>query len=310
MSWGATRADALACEQCSALGCSPWACWASVLQAASCGLIGGRGVGVLGLLKCITRCAIVFQEGTELTEARTGRVVNSSELNARPSKAQTRGRGCCQLWLREGVAKGSGLASAVAASARGTLGDGVAVCRTRRVVYFGLIGRFLCVSWESGRTRLRVCLDDGAPAGMTWLSPKAVLARCLAPDIEALRKVPAFQRSYLSVQHAALVSRSVCRQQCPHRAFCLPQLDQTAAVFAARVCARDAAAGQRCVFNWQRHTRDRRMAEPRAAAATPSTVAKRDNTHRRPRPSRRDPRLTAARGCRTSAARSVNQNSS
>ena len=74
---------------------------------------------MLGLLKCVTRCAIVFQEGTELTEARTGRVVNSSELNARPSKAQTRGRGCCQLWLREGVAKGSGLASAVAAARAG-----------------------------------------------------------------------------------------------------------------------------------------------------------------------------------------------
>ena len=40
-------------------------CWASVLQAASCGLIGGRGAGVLGFLKCTTRCAIVFQEGTE-----------------------------------------------------------------------------------------------------------------------------------------------------------------------------------------------------------------------------------------------------
>ena len=74
---------------------------------------------MLGLLKCVTRCAIVFQEGTELTEARTGRVVNSSELNARPSKAQTRGRGCCQLWLREGVAKGSRLASAVAAPRAG-----------------------------------------------------------------------------------------------------------------------------------------------------------------------------------------------
>ena len=61
----------------------------------------------------------------------------------------------------EGVAKGSGLASAVAA-ARGTLGDGVAVCRTRRVVSFGLIGRFLYVSWESGRTRLRVCLWSSA----------------------------------------------------------------------------------------------------------------------------------------------------
>ena len=103
--------------------------------------------------------------------------------------------------------------------ALGSLGDGVAVCRTRRVVSFGLIGRFLYVSWESGRTRLRVCLDDGAPAGMTWLSPKAVLARCLAPDIEALTSAPAFQQSYWSNQHAALVSRSVCRQQCPHPCF-------------------------------------------------------------------------------------------
>ena len=51
----------------------------------------------------------------------------------------------------EGVAKGSGLASAVApASARGTLGDGVAACRTRRVVSFGLIGRFLCVIGSQG----------------------------------------------------------------------------------------------------------------------------------------------------------------
>ena len=62
----------------------------------------------------------------------------------------------------EGVAKGSGLASAVAL-ARGTRRlDGVAVCRTRRVVSFGLIGRFLYVSWESGRTRLRVCLWSSA----------------------------------------------------------------------------------------------------------------------------------------------------
>ena len=78
---------------------------------------------------------------------------------------------------------------------------------------------------------------------------------------------------------------------------------------------RDARAtrrpGSAACLNWQRHTRDRRMAEPRAVAATPSTVAKRDNTPlRRPRPSRRDPRLTAARGCRTSAARSANQISS
>ena len=117
--------------------------------------------------------------------------------------------------------------------ALGSLGDGVAVCRTRRVVSFGLIGRFLYVSWESGRTRLRVCLDDGAPAGMTWLSPKAVLARCLAPDIEALTSAPAFQQSYWSNQHAALVSRSVCRQQCPHPCFLPAATRADSAGFAA-----------------------------------------------------------------------------
>ena len=54
---------------------------------------------------------------------------------------------------------------------------------------------------------------------MTWLSPQQVLARCLAPDIEALTSAPAFQRSYWSNQHAALVPRGVCRQQCPHPCF-------------------------------------------------------------------------------------------
>ena len=151
------------------------------------------------------------------------------------------------MWLREGVAKGSGLASAVAASARGTLGDGVAVCRTRRVVSFGLIGRFLYVSWESGRTRLRV--------PRCWSSRRHDLAvlpsspcKVSGARYRGSEEGTAFQRSYLRVQHAALVPRCVGRHQCPHRAFCLPQLDQTAAVFAARVCARDAAAGRRCVF--------------------------------------------------------------
>ena len=54
---------------------------------------------------------------------------------------------------------------------------------------------------------------------MTWLSPQQVLARCLAPDIEALTSAPAFQQSYWSTQHAALVPRGVCRQQCPHPCF-------------------------------------------------------------------------------------------
>ena len=132
--------------------------------------------------------------------------------------------------------------------ALGSLGDGVAVCRTRRVVSFGLIGRFLYVNWESGRTRLRVRLDDGAPAGMTWLSPEASPCKVSGARYGGSEEGTAFQRSYLRVQHAALVPRCVGRHQCPHRAFCLPQLDQTAAVFAARVCARDAAAGRRCVF--------------------------------------------------------------
>ena len=54
---------------------------------------------------------------------------------------------------------------------------------------------------------------------MTWLSPQQVLARCLAPDIEALTSAPAFQRSYWSHQHAPLVPRGVGRQQCPHPCF-------------------------------------------------------------------------------------------
>ena len=150
--------------------------WASVLQSASLRFDQWPRSGCIGVVEMYNKLRNRFPGGDGADRSADGRrVVNSSALKARPSKAQTRGRGCCQLWLREGVAKGSGLASAVAASARGTLGDGVAVCRTRRVVYFGLIGRFLCVSWESGRTGLRVCFGDGAPAGMTWLSPSKSL---------------------------------------------------------------------------------------------------------------------------------------
>ena len=147
---------------------------------------------------------------------------------------------------------------------------------------------------------------------MTWLSPKQVLARCLAPDIEALTPVPAFQRSYLSDQHAALVPRGVCRQQCPHPCFLPAATGADSGSFAVLSDARATRRpGSAACSNWQRHTRDKSIPEPRAAAATPSTVTKRENTPlRRPRPSRRDPRLTAARGCRTSAARSANQISS
>ena len=167
---------------------------------------------------------------------------------ARDLEACAHGRGCCQLWLREGVAKGSGLASAVAASARGTLGDGVAVCRTRRVVSFGLIGRFLYVRWESGRTRLRVCLDDGAPAGHDLAVSQASPCKVSGARYRGSEEGTAFQRSYLSVQHAALVPRCVGRHQCPHPCFLPAAPRSDSGSFAAERCARDAAAGRRCVF--------------------------------------------------------------
>ena len=76
---------------------------------------------------------------------------------------------------------------------------------------------YTCVGSQGGPDC--ACLDDGAPPCMTWLSPQQVLARCLAPDTEALTSAPAFQRSYWSTQHAALVPRGVGRQQCPHPCF-------------------------------------------------------------------------------------------
>ena len=194
--------------------------------------------------------------------------------------------------------------------ALGSLGDGVAVCRTRRVVSFGLIGRFLYVSWESGRTRLRV--------PRCWSSRRHDLAvlpsspcKVSGARYRGSEEGTAFQRSYLRVQHAALVPRCVGRHQCPHPCF-LPAATRSdsGSFCGSSMRARRSGRAALRVSAGNRHTRDKSILKPRAAAATPSTVAKRDNTHRRPRPSRRPPRLTAARGCRTSAARSANQNSS
>ena len=159
-------------------------------------------------------------DGADRSAARSAdgrRVVNSSELNARPSKAQTRGRGCCQLWLREGVAKGSGLARAVAAARAGRAGGTASRCA-------GRVGFFPLVLWALFIRELGVREDQTARVPlellrMTWLSPQQVLARCLAPDTEALTSAPAFQQSYWSNQHAALVPRGVGRQQCPHPCF-------------------------------------------------------------------------------------------
>ena len=152
------------------------------------------------------------------------RVVNSSELNARPSKAQTRGRGCCQLWLREGVAKGSRLASAVAA-ARSGVWETASRC-AGRVVSLSWFLRW-ALSIRAGRAgrdsraglRDQTLPDTSSMMELRRLSPKQVLAKRLAPDIEALRPAPALKSSYLSNQHAALVPRCVCRQQCPHPFF-------------------------------------------------------------------------------------------
>ena len=111
---------------------------------------------MMGILACITSCAIGFPGGgQELTERGRAPRRELQCIEGATEEAQNAALDVANHDM-EGVAKGSGLASAVAASARGTLGDGIAVCRTRRVVSFGLIGRFLYVRWESGRTRLRV----------------------------------------------------------------------------------------------------------------------------------------------------------
>ena len=86
----------------------------------------------------------------------------------------------------EGVAKGSGLASAVALGRAGRWETA-----SRRA---GRVGLFPLVLWALFIRELGVREDQTARAPpssyrMTWLSPQQVLARCLAPDIEALRKV-------------------------------------------------------------------------------------------------------------------------
>ena len=169
-------------------------------------------------------------------------------------------------------------------AARGTLGDGVAVCRTRRVVSFGLIGRFLYVSGSRGGPDCACA--SGAPPHDLAVSPaspcKVSGARYRGSDIGTSLPTELLEYSTCcacpSWRRQAAVSPSVL--------FALPQLEQTALFLRlgdARVTRRPASAA---CFSWQRHTRDKSIAEPRAAAATPCTVAKRDNTRRRPRPSR------------------------
>ena len=165
---------------------------------------------------------------------------------ARDLEACAHRRGCCQLWLREGVAKGSGLARAVAAARAGRAGGTASRCA-------GRVGFFPLVLWALFIRELGVREDQTARVPlellrMTWLSPQQVLARCLAPDIEALTSAPAFQQSYWSTQHAALVPRGVGRQQCPHPCFLPAATRSDSGSFAAERCARDAAAGRRCVF--------------------------------------------------------------
>ena len=131
----------------------------------------------------------------------------------------------------EGVAKGSGLASAVAPPARAGRWE-TASRRAGRVGLFPLVlsGAFYtCVGGQGGPDC--ACADDGAPPCMTWLSPQQVLARCLAPDIEALTSAPAFQQGYWSNQHAALVPRGVGRQQCPHPCFLPAATGADSAIF-------------------------------------------------------------------------------
>ena len=71
--------------------------------------------------------------------------MNSSALKARPSKAKHAALDVAGGAAEGGVAKGSrlGCKRLLQPLARDAKAFGVAVCRTRRVVSFGLIGRFL-----------------------------------------------------------------------------------------------------------------------------------------------------------------------
>ena len=93
----------------------------SVLQAASRDPehLARRYDGDIGMYNKM-RNRISGRGGLELTETRTGAAPWWTPVNrARDLEACAHGRGCCQLWLREGVAKGSRLASAVTAPRAG-----------------------------------------------------------------------------------------------------------------------------------------------------------------------------------------------
>ena len=130
--------------------------------------------------------------------------------------------------MEEGVAKGSRLASAVAA-ARSGVWETASRCA----------GRVVSLSWFL-RWALSIRAGPDSPRHelmmeLRRLSPKQVLAKRLAPDIEALRPAPALKSSYLSNQHAALVPRCVCRQQCPHPCFLPAATRADSGNFAAQV---------------------------------------------------------------------------
>ena len=160
------------------------------------------------------------------------RVVNSSALKARPKKRKT------GPWMLPIVAlprRASPRAAVLQAPSLPPTRD-TQVGRPR-----GVPDASGCFLWSYRALFIRelgVREDQTARVPlelrrMTWLSPQQVLARCLAPDIEALTSAPAFQRSYWSHQHAALVPRGVCRQQCPHPCFLPAATRSDSAGFAA-----------------------------------------------------------------------------
>ena len=123
----------------------------SVLQAASSDPehLARRYDGDIGMYSKM-RNRISGRGGLELTEMRTGAApwtpVNGHATSKRAHMVvDVANSGAAE----EGVAKGSRLASAVASGARGTLGDGVAACRTRGVPFFVVVRR--CTRRPVGR---------------------------------------------------------------------------------------------------------------------------------------------------------------
>ena len=156
-------------------------------------------------------------------------VVDSGELGTRPRSVRTRS------WMLPIVALPRRASPRAAVLQAPSLRAGRWETASRRA---GRVGLFPLVLWALFIRELGVREDQTARAPpssyrMTWLSPQQVLARCLAPDTEALTSAPAFQRSYLSDQHAALVPRGVGRQQCPHPCFLPAATRADSASFAA-----------------------------------------------------------------------------